>query len=215
MLSFQAIGHLALGQFKEATAVAQPKIAPAVFFDAPRKIFARAAHFAEFPFSAPRAAPSLSRFFEEVRPLKKAQHWIDLSSVAVTVPYVTKEFFSVPATSRKPADWQSLPVASPASVFSGVSFDAFLRGLTARRREPEWWTTALRKINFTDITDTNVLQLPINAVLAGQQDYEVSKREWEVKNPNYKITVTVSSDGVKNLGGKSSFTVKTDNRGYD
>ena len=67
------------------------------------------------------------------------------------------------------------------------------------------------------VTDTFVLQLPINCVLAGQQPYEFSYRESMIPRG---VRQTQRSDtnrsSVRLLeGGKPGFTVTTNNRGYD
>lgn len=66
-----------------------------------------------------------------------------------------------------------------------------------------------------NITDTTKLQLPINCVLAGQQDYEVGKTEIESRDPNIKTRVKLSSGaGGKIAGPDPSFTVKTSKTGH-
>lgn len=68
----------------------------------------------------------------------------------------------------------------------------------------------------TTITDTEVLPLPINCVLAGQQPYKFSGREWEIPAYRRSTKTAVSRSGVAKLrGGKPSFTVSTNSRGYD
>jgi hypothetical protein len=67
-----------------------------------------------------------------------------------------------------------------------------------------------------EITDTTILQLPIDAILAGQQDYKVSEVVWDIRDPNPKYKVNVESSPVKQLSDKpSTFTTTTTKKGYD
>lgn len=73
-------------------------------------------------------------------------------------------------------------------------------------------------IGYLDITDTiNFLLKPINAVLAGDQDnFEESFRQDDVRNPDIREETGLSGGGLTQLSeSASSFTVKTDHRGYD
>lgn len=66
------------------------------------------------------------------------------------------------------------------------------------------------------LTDTTILQKPIDCVLAGQQPYKYRDSEYEI--PAYRRThkTAVSKTGVARLrGGAPSFTSKTSSRGYD
>lgn len=65
-----------------------------------------------------------------------------------------------------------------------------------------------------DITDTEILELPINCVLIGEQLYEGTGRTWErvAGKSGQKV---VSSYGGKLSGEAPSFEVKTGSRGYD
>lgn len=66
------------------------------------------------------------------------------------------------------------------------------------------------------VTDTNKVQLPINAVLAGQQDYEVGDTEIEARDPNIRTRTSVSHGGGGRLSSnESTFRVRKDNKGYD
>jgi hypothetical protein len=64
------------------------------------------------------------------------------------------------------------------------------------------------------ITDTQHLNLPINCVVIGQQDYEVEETVIDSHKMNIKTRVTLSSGGTLQ-GGKTSFTVTTNKKGYD
>ena len=65
-------------------------------------------------------------------------------------------------------------------------------------------------------TDTAVLQLPINCVLAGQQLIKDRYRENDLFNPNLKTDVIVTRSRAGLLGTKRpSFTIRTDKKGYD
>lgn len=67
------------------------------------------------------------------------------------------------------------------------------------------------------VTDTDVLQKPINCVLAGQQRMFDRVNEWIVndKRTTLKRVGSHSAVGKLSRGPAPSFTVKTNNRGYD
>jgi hypothetical protein len=67
------------------------------------------------------------------------------------------------------------------------------------------------------ITDTTILELPINCVLDGQQDYEIGESEIEAHPTNVRLgKVIASSDGLRRLSDNPpSFVVKTNKRSYD
>lgn len=66
------------------------------------------------------------------------------------------------------------------------------------------------------IVDTEVLQLPVDCVLAGQQPYRERGREWEIRPRNLTEKTWGRHSSVRALqGGKPSFTVTTGKRGYD
>lgn len=66
------------------------------------------------------------------------------------------------------------------------------------------------------ITDTSLMQLPINCVLAGQQKYEQGGYDIEDNAPNFIDDVKVSRGGGGRLSNAdSTFTTRTDNKGYD
>lgn len=66
------------------------------------------------------------------------------------------------------------------------------------------------------VTGTNVIQLPINCVLAGNQPLELSRTEIEWNDADIKTRILVKSSGVSRLSeNKPSFTVTTTKRGYD
>lgn len=66
------------------------------------------------------------------------------------------------------------------------------------------------------ITDTDILQKPVNCVLAGQQPYKFSGREYEIHPSNRREQGRVNRSGVARLrGSRPSFTTKTSSRGYD
>lgn len=65
------------------------------------------------------------------------------------------------------------------------------------------------------ITDTEVLQLPVDCILAGQQHYKQSGREYEIHPRNQREFSRGSRSRVRALrGGKPSFTTTTNKRGY-
>lgn len=65
------------------------------------------------------------------------------------------------------------------------------------------------------IVDTTRLQMPINCILADQQDYEMGPSEIDARPPNVHVKVTISSGPVKRYGEPSTFTIRTDKKGYD
>ena len=60
------------------------------------------------------------------------------------------------------------------------------------------------------ISDTDILQKPVNVVLHGTQPVKDRYREFELRQPNIRITPVVTRGGVRNLGNTrpESFTVK-------
>ena len=67
------------------------------------------------------------------------------------------------------------------------------------------------------ITDTTILQLPINAVLAGQQDnMEEGWRDNDIRNPDFREETNLAGGSLTQLSDSAStFTVTTTKRGYD
>ena len=64
-----------------------------------------------------------------------------------------------------------------------------------------------------DVTDTSILQLPINCVLIGDQK-EPKDMKFENEQQSVKELVRQAYGGGFSKG-KSSFTTRTDSRGYD
>ena len=67
------------------------------------------------------------------------------------------------------------------------------------------------------VTDMDVLQLPVNCVLAGQQRIFDRYNEWIInrRRTQMKRVGSHSRAGKISKGPKPSFSVKTDKRGYD
>lgn len=65
------------------------------------------------------------------------------------------------------------------------------------------------------ITDTDLIELPINCILAGQQDYEIGHTEIEEREANIRTRTSVSQGGGRLSSSESSFRVRKDNKGYD
>lgn len=66
------------------------------------------------------------------------------------------------------------------------------------------------------LTDTTILQKPINCVLAGQQEYEQGGYDIEEVAPNYNADVKFAYGGGGRISGTDPvFTTKTGNKGYD
>lgn len=79
-----------------------------------------------------------------------------------------------------------------------------------------YWSGTHVETSLDDITDTDILQKPINVVLAGDMPIKGSGREYDLRPLNFKSVTTVSSTPARRLkGGKPSFTVKTDTKGYN
>jgi hypothetical protein len=67
-----------------------------------------------------------------------------------------------------------------------------------------------------NITDTTKLKLPINCVLADQQDYEIGHSVIEENAPNIRTKVTLSRSAVQRLSdSEPSFTTISNKKGYD
>lgn len=65
-------------------------------------------------------------------------------------------------------------------------------------------------------TDTTIIQKPINAILAGQQDYEVGPKIAEEFPENLSASIAAQASERVRLSEKpSTFVTKTNNRGYD
>lgn len=72
-----------------------------------------------------------------------------------------------------------------------------------------------RDVPLLDITDTDILQKPVNCVLHGDQVIRDRYRINDVRANNRRENVTVTRSGARKLGGGTGFTVRTDHRGYD
>jgi hypothetical protein len=71
-------------------------------------------------------------------------------------------------------------------------------------------------VGFGLVTSTRRLQLPINCILAGQQHYTQSGREFEIRSMNATEKTWGRHSSVRALkGGKPSFTITSNKRGYD
>lgn len=76
--------------------------------------------------------------------------------------------------------------------------------------------TSLTGSPLTTITDTEVLQLPVDCVLAGQQVEYRRRRTFEPSRGRGGERVRVAAGARGRLGGPGpGFTVRTDSRGYD
>lgn len=66
------------------------------------------------------------------------------------------------------------------------------------------------------ITDTDILNLPVDYALAGKQLVKDRYREFDIRPPNYREKTAVRRAGVRRLeGGTPSFTVTSNRKGYD
>lgn len=66
------------------------------------------------------------------------------------------------------------------------------------------------------ISSTHVLHKPVDYVLAGQQHYKQSGREFEIRPRDIKTSGAVPRSRVSRLkGSPPSFSVTSNNRGYD
>lgn len=70
--------------------------------------------------------------------------------------------------------------------------------------------------SLADITSTRKIQLPVDCVLAGQQPYRESGREYEIRDRNATERGGWNRTRVARLkGSRPSFTTTTNNRGYE
>lgn len=66
------------------------------------------------------------------------------------------------------------------------------------------------------LVDTDILQRPVNVVLAGMQPIKDRYREWDVRAPNLRTETKGTASSTRRLkGGRPSFTTKTGPKGYD
>lgn len=66
------------------------------------------------------------------------------------------------------------------------------------------------------ITDTDILQKPVDYALAGKQLVKDRYREFDVRPPNYREKTAVRRTVVRRLEGAApSFTVTSNRKGYD
>jgi hypothetical protein len=66
------------------------------------------------------------------------------------------------------------------------------------------------------ITSTRILQLPIDAVLAGQQPIKEIGNEYDIRAVNRRERGRTMRSGVRALSGaKPSFTIRSSRRGYE
>ena len=141
--------------------------------------------------------------------------------------------FAVPATVFGPL--ASYPLAALATIYIPASGALQIKGIvTATLDETTISATSAVQIKAnivvtlddvaiaaigdfgTTITDTEVLKLPVNCVLAGQQPIKDRYREWDVPTARRteKGSMMRSRRGL--IGGeKPSFTTRTDHRGYN
>jgi hypothetical protein len=69
-----------------------------------------------------------------------------------------------------------------------------------------------------EITDTDILQLPVNVVLAGAVPIKDRYREFDIRPLNFRQGKTHMSarGGVRRIGGDGpSFTITTSRKGHD
>lgn len=84
-----------------------------------------------------------------------------------------------------------------------------------QRNAFQFWPDRSFQVDVWPITDTTVLQKPINAILAGQQDYEVGQKIAEEFPENLSASIVAQASERVRLSEPSTFVVKTNNRGYD
>lgn len=67
-----------------------------------------------------------------------------------------------------------------------------------------------------NITDTDILQKPVNVMMAGDLPIKGSGREWDLRPLGLRENTKVSAGQTRRLkGDKPSFKIRTDKRGYD
>ena len=164
--------------------------------------------------------------------------WDALPFVSPATVSIDKSFFDANSKIKLPAVWYWYPSTSftvaPLLVFRQESFYDTIKIINNKIRstyEWTWWSFPFLSINYLNLTDTTRLQLPLDAVLAGQQDmpeedgailsgqqhYKI-QRQWseqDVKDPNVRTKITVTTTGPVSLDGtKPTFTTRTNKRGY-
>lgn len=66
------------------------------------------------------------------------------------------------------------------------------------------------------IIDTDILQRPVNVVMAGDVPIKGSGIEYDIRPANFRARVAMSGSSTRRLNGdKAGFTVRTDKKGYD
>lgn len=65
------------------------------------------------------------------------------------------------------------------------------------------------------LTDTEKINLPVNCIMAGDQDLVPHSREWSFRESNYKFRPKIKGTPNSLSTGTPSFTTRTDKRGYD
>lgn len=82
--------------------------------------------------------------------------------------------------------------------------------------QPSTFQFSTFQIDLFALTDTTVIEKPIDCVLMGQQDMEVSRRVAEEFPQNLQASIAVEPAAPVRLSEKEpSFTVTTNSRGYD
>jgi hypothetical protein len=71
-------------------------------------------------------------------------------------------------------------------------------------------------LDLLGITDTDILQKPVNVVMAGDVPIKDRWREFDIRPLDLKSKPVATGSPTRRLrGDKPSFTVKTDKKGYD
>lgn len=116
-----------------------------------------------------------------------------------------------------PALWGSRGRASAVAADDSVSAAA-VRAIGAQGvfSEASDVLAAVGVLSPVFITDTDALQRPVNAIMAGNVPIKAGGRGWDIRPPNLRTRTVMTGTGTRRLtGGKPSFTTKTDKRGYD
>lgn len=78
------------------------------------------------------------------------------------------------------------------------------------------WADSWGSTGYLLITDTDILQKPINCVLAGEVPFKDRWREYQIPAKYTTNKTVVKSSGARRLKGPApSFTTRTGSKGYD
>ncbi len=77
------------------------------------------------------------------------------------------------------------------------------------------WHPPVRRVSDHTVTDTDILERPVNVVMAGDVPIKDRWREYDIRPANFKTREVASTSKARRLSGPGSVTTRTDKRGYD